>query len=173
MAQKKKKQRAVRATLRRSEKGQGALEYLMTYGWALLVIVIVGAALYALGVLNPQTYQQSRCSGLTYFQYEEQRLRADNGYTIQLRNGNHQVNVTGLAFGTMGGTGLSLTVDGVNKTGQFVDAGKTLVVVVTNDVTSTSAATPFSREQVNITYDIRNGIQGNVDIGTCSGVVEP
>ncbi len=37
-------------------KGQGALEYLMTYGWALIIIVIVGTALYVLGPLNPETY---------------------------------------------------------------------------------------------------------------------
>lgn len=34
-------------------KGQGAMEYLMTYGWAILIVVIVGVALAALGVFNP------------------------------------------------------------------------------------------------------------------------
>lgn len=37
-------------------RGESALELLMTYGWALLIIVVVGASLYALGVLNPATY---------------------------------------------------------------------------------------------------------------------
>jgi hypothetical protein len=36
------------------KKSQAALEYLMTYGWAILVIVIVIAALYAMGVLTPR-----------------------------------------------------------------------------------------------------------------------
>lgn len=35
-----------------NSKGQSALEYLMTYGWALVVIVIVVAALFAFGVFN-------------------------------------------------------------------------------------------------------------------------
>ena len=36
-------------------KGQeGIGEYLATYGWAILVIVVVGLALFALGVLNPR-----------------------------------------------------------------------------------------------------------------------
>jgi hypothetical protein len=35
-----------------NNKGQSALEYLMTYGWALVVIVIVVAALFAFGVFN-------------------------------------------------------------------------------------------------------------------------
>ncbi len=36
----------------KNNKGQSALEYLMTYGWALVVIVIVIAALFAFGVFN-------------------------------------------------------------------------------------------------------------------------
>jgi len=33
-------------------KGQGALEYLMTYGWAILVVVIVGLVLWRSGVFG-------------------------------------------------------------------------------------------------------------------------
>lgn len=51
-------------------KAQGALEYLMQYGWAILIIVVVGAALYALGVLNPESYPRDNsvnlCSTLNY-----------------------------------------------------------------------------------------------------------
>ncbi len=34
-------------------KGQSALEYLMTYGWAILIIIIVGGVLYYYGVFSP------------------------------------------------------------------------------------------------------------------------
>lgn len=34
------------------KKGQAALEYLMTYGWAILIIIVVVAALYAMGVFT-------------------------------------------------------------------------------------------------------------------------
>ncbi|VVB66359.1 Uncharacterised protein [Candidatus Gugararchaeum adminiculabundum] len=37
---------------RRSQKGQAAMEYLMTYGWAILVIIIIMGALIYLGVLG-------------------------------------------------------------------------------------------------------------------------
>jgi hypothetical protein len=33
-------------------KGQGAMEYLTTYGWAILVVMVVGMVLYQLGVFN-------------------------------------------------------------------------------------------------------------------------
>ena len=34
------------------KKGQTAMEYLMTYGWAILVVIIVVAALYAMGIFK-------------------------------------------------------------------------------------------------------------------------
>lgn len=41
------------------KRGQSALEYLMTYGWALVVIVIAVAALVVL--INPSTIQGDQC----------------------------------------------------------------------------------------------------------------
>ena len=35
------------------KKGQAAMEYLMTYGWAILVVLIALGALFYLGVFNP------------------------------------------------------------------------------------------------------------------------
>jgi len=37
-------------------KAQSAMEYLMTYGWAILIISVVLAALFQLGVFNPMTF---------------------------------------------------------------------------------------------------------------------
>lgn len=34
-------------------KGQTAIEYLMTYGWAILIILVVGGVLYYYGVFSP------------------------------------------------------------------------------------------------------------------------
>ncbi len=39
------------------------MEYLMTYGWAILIVIIVAAALYALGVFNPATWTGARATG--------------------------------------------------------------------------------------------------------------
>jgi len=35
-----------------NKKGQGAMEYLMTYGWAILVVIIVGIVLWQSGVFG-------------------------------------------------------------------------------------------------------------------------
>src|SRR3989344_9561224 len=38
-----------------NNKSQSAMEYLMTYGWAILVVLIALGALFYLGVFNPKT----------------------------------------------------------------------------------------------------------------------
>ncbi|MFH1447961.1 MAG: hypothetical protein ABIG39_03800 [Candidatus Micrarchaeota archaeon] len=41
------------------KKGQGAFEYMMSYGWAVLVIVVLAVVLWNLGVFNPSTATQA------------------------------------------------------------------------------------------------------------------
>lgn len=43
-------------------KGQSAVEYIMTYGWAILALVLVTAALVASGVLSPNYLISEECN---------------------------------------------------------------------------------------------------------------
>jgi hypothetical protein len=43
-------------------KGQAAVEYLMTYGWAILALVIVVAALFTTGVFSPSYLVAEECN---------------------------------------------------------------------------------------------------------------
>lgn len=45
-----------------SKKGQAAMEYLMTYGWALVALVAVIAALMATGAFNPSYLIAEECT---------------------------------------------------------------------------------------------------------------
>ncbi len=49
-------------------RAQAALEYLMTYGWALLIVVIVGVALWSLGVFNTNAGNVARLTGIPTIQ---------------------------------------------------------------------------------------------------------
>ncbi|MEM0146940.1 MAG: hypothetical protein QW091_01495 [Candidatus Micrarchaeaceae archaeon] len=42
-------------------KAQSAMEYLMTYGWAILIIAVVLGALFSLGVFNAGSFLGSQC----------------------------------------------------------------------------------------------------------------
>ena len=67
-------------------KAQAAMEYLMTYGWALLVIVIVLGSLFYLGVFNPQTNIQDSCSIPGEISCEIMGLSEDGVLNIKLTN---------------------------------------------------------------------------------------
>lgn len=45
------------------KKGQAALEFLMTYGWAILVVLAAIAALAYFGILNPSKFTPDTCIG--------------------------------------------------------------------------------------------------------------
>ena len=69
-----------------NNKGQAALEYLMTYGWALVVIVIVVAALFAFGIFNPPS--AGTCTGLSKLAYKDHALDSADDFTLIIANGN-------------------------------------------------------------------------------------
>ena len=48
-------------------RGQEALEFLMTYGWAILIVVVVVAALFAMNVFNPGAFVGETASGFASF----------------------------------------------------------------------------------------------------------
>ncbi len=48
-------------------KAQSSLEYLMTYGWAILIVIMIGVALYSAGVFNLKTFTEHKYNGLSGF----------------------------------------------------------------------------------------------------------
>jgi len=42
-------------------KGQAAMEFILTYGWAIIVVLLMISALAYVGVLNPQNFLPSKC----------------------------------------------------------------------------------------------------------------
>ena len=68
------------------KKAQSALEYLLTYGWAILIIIIVAAALYAMGVFNPAAWSGKRVTGLTYFQVIDWKYTTGGNLSMVLGN---------------------------------------------------------------------------------------
>jgi hypothetical protein len=83
-----------------TKKGQAAMEFLMTYGWALLVVLIAIAALAFFGLLNPSRFLPERCEiapGLTCMDFNAKTDKdvsigdAEDNITILLNNGIGQV----------------------------------------------------------------------------------
>ncbi len=78
-------------------KAQSAVEYITTYSWALLVLAIVIAALFELGLFNPNQFTQQECtitadfSCVTYFLAQNGLLTINLQQTTQ-----NPINVTGI-----------------------------------------------------------------------------
>src|SRR3990167_6942831 len=91
-------------------KGQAAMESLMTYGWAILVVLIAVGALAYFGLLSPDKFLSDRCvitpgSGIVCDDYTSsatsQNIRLNLGNAL-----NEAISITGVdANYTVGGVG--------------------------------------------------------------------
>jgi len=97
--------------MRIGNKGQGAMEYLMTYGWAILVVMIVGVVLWQLGVFGGAGGGLNRATGFTTIKAFDRSIQ----YTAGVSG---TVNAT---FTNAAGT--SLTIVDVDATGDCTFAG--------------------------------------------------
>ncbi len=68
-------------------KGQAAMEFLMTYGWALLVVLVAIGALAFFGVLNPGQFLPSSCTITPGIACTDFNALENNTVTVVLQNG--------------------------------------------------------------------------------------
>ena len=70
------------------KRGQAALEFLMTYGWAILVVLVVIGALAYFGVLNPSTILPEKCTlQMGLYCQDHQIDSVNNQIHLKLQNG--------------------------------------------------------------------------------------
>ncbi len=69
------------------KKGQSGLEYLVTYGWAILAIVIIAGVLWYFGIFNPARFAgEKQCSGFGAFICQDFRVAPDGTLTLVVNN---------------------------------------------------------------------------------------
>ena len=88
------------------KKGQGAFEYMMSYGWAVLVIVVLAVVLWNLGVFNP-----SSASTATGFSAIRPVAWSFQGTGLGGVNSIYRTDAK-LAFSNIAGIDLTLAVNG-------------------------------------------------------------
>jgi hypothetical protein len=67
-------------------KGQAALEFMMTYGWAILVVLAAIGALSYFGVLNPSRFTPETCIASSGFSCPGKPLVTNDSITFSLVN---------------------------------------------------------------------------------------
>ena len=84
-------------------RGQAAMEFLMTYGWAILIMLVVIAVLFYLGVFNVGGIMPRSCifpAGFTCYDYS---MDHDGNATLDLGQATgHDITITGVACTTNG-----------------------------------------------------------------------
>ena len=87
-------------------KGQAALEFLTTYGWAILVILIMIGTLAYFGILTPSKVLPNRCTFGAELQCEDYQISATgNLFKLRLKNGiGESISVTAITIGSEGST---------------------------------------------------------------------
>ena len=110
-------------TTLRSKHSQSALEYMMTYGWAILIIVIVAAGLYSLGIFSPTNSASTSITGFSGLSVTQTAcVNAVNNQILELYVSNtigYAVNVTKInVTGSSNGVSLYQNVSSILNAGQ-------------------------------------------------------
>ena len=141
-----------------TSKGQSAIEYLMTYGWMLLVVAIVGGAIFA--TVQGQCAKQA--SGFTGTTVTVSTFEiTPNNLQVEVKNGGSQaITLNNATLKDSQGN----VVDSVTSIAQTMNVGDSQVITFSG-VSSSDACNSYD---LAINFD-KGAITGAVSSGTISG----
>ncbi len=140
----------------KNNKGQSALEYLMTYGWAVIAILVVIGLLYWLTTAQPTT----TCSGFSNLPITNKKLDA-TGLSLELTNG------TGRALS-------GLVVDGnFTQAGVTSPASSASTTLASGEKKTVTISKALSAGEVAVALLVRynDGTFPQSGTGSCRGAV--
>ena len=144
------------------KKSQAAMEFLMTYGWAILVVLVAIGALAYFGVLSPDRFLPSKCQLPAGIACTDFRLNGgSNTLTIVMRNG--------LGFDT---TGVGIYATGCTaSTGNTLTNGQQASFGLTCAAGTLNSGSKFNGD-FNVTYTNAETGLGHKVQGAITGRVE-
>ncbi len=136
-------------------KAQSAMEYLMTYGWAILIIAVVLGALFSLGIFSGTSTLGTACIARTGFLCQSASYQHTNGGILVTLGQN---------------TGSSWTSANVMFVPQGQSNGGGLPVTMTQTAFSTGLGNVIpsglqSGQSVTVNLPV-NGVSGTINAGT-------
>ena len=147
----------------KDRRAQSALEYLMTYGWALVVIVIVIAALVFL--IQPSQVGGNTCSTTSGILITNHQLLGSNDNLSLILSNQTAASLTGVDINVTGTIGGNTVTDSNTLTSLGTTATTTIIDFTgTQDV---AAGSTYSL-QVTFNYNDRDGLARSVT-STCNG----
>ncbi|MBM3281870.1 MAG: hypothetical protein FJY86_00830 [Candidatus Diapherotrites archaeon] len=149
------------------KRGQSALEYLMTYGWALVVIVIAVAALVVL--IDPSKIQGNQCDPrFGQFTVSQSNLVAGTSQFALVNQTGHGVTLTAVnVSGTYAGSTAYNDTGSAITSGTTLNPNQTVTVIVDQDPDLTSGSYNLT---YTFTYDAGQ-LTGLTAAGSCHGTI--
>ena len=90
--------------LTKSKRSQSALEYMMTYGWAILIIVIVAVILYSMGIFNPSSSITTTITGFQKTPISSAIFTDNGGLSLSVQNSvGYPIKITNITATTLTG----------------------------------------------------------------------
>ncbi len=156
----------------KSKRSQSALEYMMTYGWAILIIVIVAVILYSMGIFNPSSSVTFTSSGFSPFTVSSS-LCNNLGYKIAIIAGPIPDNANSLQIDKVfltSATGANTTTASYALTNPVsLKSGQTATILVPN-VACTAAGIHYSLSaSIQYSYSTTAGNVVQNTTGTVAG----
>jgi hypothetical protein len=150
-------------------RSQSALEYLMTYGWSILVGIIVGASLYELGVFNPGTFTGQKSTGFSSLHMGDFKFGTTGNLTLHIGNmRGRTINITNITAEYLKSDYYYGGGDCINNT---IGPNDECIAIVVTELTQSPGTTYELEIMVNFT-DMVSTIN-HTDFGMISGSVEP
>ena len=157
--------------LTKSKRSQSALEYMMTYGWAILIIVIVAVILYSMGIFNPSSSVTFTSSGFSPFTVSSS-LCNNLGYKIAVLAGPIPNNANSITINKVfvtSATGANTTTASYTLTNPVtLKSGQSTTIIIPN-VACTAAKVHYSLS-AKIQYSYTAGTLGLQYVNT-SGTI--
>lgn len=150
-------------------KSQSAMEYLMTYGWSILIIAVVLGTLYTLGVFSAFNLGPSTCVSSTGFLCQNPTINNAGALSFTFGYvGTAPLNITeiGCSSGSYFNSS-KLSWSGISAM-QLQSGGTTTVYLPCNGGSSTILGTPFSGT-IWVQYNIGNNLNQIEQIGVIKG----
>ena len=144
-------------------KGQAALDFLMTYGWAIALVVIIAAVLFALGIFDVSNFVGSKAAGFSGVAVKGWKLDTAGSFTMKVSNQVGQPIQINKVSVTIGSSTVNYTTPAIPlATGQ--DSG-----TLTFSNTSTQIAGSGYTARVSITYTDQSSSFDYTSTGTLTG----
>jgi hypothetical protein len=154
-------------------KGQAALEFLMTYGWAILLLVLVTGFLVFSGILNPSNFIAEQCSfgnnfGCNFFMVNQDgatqiTIEIFNGFAyevkiieMQVQTEDRKYTFSGFATNVSLESGDSAVFEGTLDT-EIAEAGKFV-----GNITYVSCASEIGADCSDVTHIVSGRIRGRL-----------